>query len=377
MSQPEENVTDRTTIYRREDTVPVAIQEEFGHYLVVIGGVGLGRRFRLDSAPLTIGRDAQCGLVLPSLDVSRRHCRVELRGAEVIATDLNSTNGTYIDGNRIAGATAVPDGSILEIGKQAMKHERRSTREVQEAQELDRDLEKARSYVLSLLPAPISVSTPQAEWLIVPSARVGGDAFGYSELPDDKFVSFLFDVSGHGIGAAMLSVSILNVLRQRALPGCDFASPADVLGRLNAMFQMDNHNGMFFTIWYGVYDRDRRKLTYASAGHHPAYLVSRDRTNVIALKTEGPLIGVWEEFSFAEGCADVPESASLHLFSDGVFEVDNDMGRQLGLSNLLLLLQQPGVEGRSEPQRIYQSVREFARSGPLDDDFSYLIVKFQ
>src|SRR6185312_1798811 len=151
MSQPEENVTDRTTIYRREDTVPVAIQEEFGHYLVVIGGVGLGRRFRLDSAPLTIGRDAQCGLVLPSLDVSRRHCRGELRGAEVIATDLNSTNGTYIDGNRIAGATAVPDGSILEIGKQAMKHERRSTREVQEAQELDRDLEKARSYVLSLL----------------------------------------------------------------------------------------------------------------------------------------------------------------------------------------------------------------------------------
>jgi len=64
----------------------------------------------------------------------------------------------------------------------------------------------------------------QTEWFIVPSARVGGDAFGYGELDDDKFVSFLFDVSGHGIGAAMLSVSILNVLRQRALPGCDFKS---------------------------------------------------------------------------------------------------------------------------------------------------------
>jgi len=47
-----------------------------------------------------------------------------------------------------------------------------------------------------------------------------------------------------------------------------------VLGRLNAMFQMENHNGMFFTIWYGVYDR-ATELVYASAGHHPAYLVRR------------------------------------------------------------------------------------------------------
>jgi len=377
MPQSDENLSDRTTIYRRDDTVPVSVQEEFGHYLVVIGGTGLGRRLRLDAAPLTIGRDGQCGLVLPSLDVSRRHCRVELKGAEVIATDLNSTNGTYVDGNRISGPTALPDGSILEIGKQVMKHERRSTREVQEAQELDRDLEKARSYVLSLLPAPIATSTPQTEWFIVPSARVGGDAFGYGELDDGTFVSFLFDVSGHGIGAAMLSVSILNVLRQRALPGCDFKSPTQVLGRLNAMFQMDNHNGMFFTIWYGIYDRRQKRLIYASAGHHPAYLVSTDRTKITPLKTEGPLIGVMEEFNVREGSMDVPENASLHLFSDGVFEVDDEKGRQLGLTSLLPWLQQPAVEGRSEPQRIYQSVREFARSGPLDDDFSYLVVKFQ
>ena len=377
MPQSEENLSDRTTIYRRDDTVPLSPQEEFGHYLVAIGGSGLGRRLHLDSTPLTIGRDSQCGLVLQSLDVSRRHCRVELRGAEIIVTDLNSTNGTYVDGNRIGGPTALPDGSILEIGQQVMKHERRSTREVEEAQELDRDLEKARNYVLSLLPAPIANSAPQTQWFIVPSARVGGDAFGYGELDNGKFVSFLFDVSGHGIGAAMLSVSILNVLRQRALPGCDFNSPPDVLGRLNAMFQMENHNGMFFTIWYGVYDKARQTLTYASAGHHPAYLVSADRTQVTPLKTEGALIGVLEEFHVKEASALVPDNASLHLFSDGVFEVDDAKGKQLGLASLLSLLQQPPVEGRSEPQRIYQSVREFARPGPLDDDFSYLVVKFQ
>ena len=261
MAQPEDH-GDRTTIFRREDTLPEGSQEEFGHYLVVIGGAGLGRRMRLDAEPITIGRDAACEMALASPDVSRRHCRLQLVAGEVFVTDLRSTNGTYVDGKRIEDSTLLPDGSILEIGQQVLKHERRSTREVKEAQELDRDLEKARNYVLSLLPSPIVNGTVQAEWFIVPSAKVGGDAFGYGALDNDRFAIYLIDVSGHGVGAAMLSVSILNVLRQLALPGTDFGKPSDVLNRLNAMFQMENHNGMFFTIWYGVYNRLERSLVY-------------------------------------------------------------------------------------------------------------------
>jgi serine phosphatase RsbU (regulator of sigma subunit) len=376
MSQPED-FGDRTTIFRRDDTIPIKIQEEFGHYLVVIGGMGLGRRLRLEAAPVTIGRDAQSTLVLASPDVSRRHCRVELMGGEVYVTDLNSTNGAYIDGRRIDGSAPWPDGSILEIGQQVLKHERRSTREVLEAQELDRDLEKARNYVLSRLPPPVAADALQTEWFILPSAQVGGDAFGYTELDDDSFMAYLIDVSGHGIGAAMLSVSILNVLRQRALPRTDFKNPSQVLSALNNMFQMENHNGMFFTIWYGVYSRSQRSLTYASAGHHPAYLVSADRATVTPLITGGPMVGALEEFEFEEAGTTVGKGASLHIFSDGVFEIEDRKGKQLGLKDFLPTLKQPGVEGRNEPQRIYQSVREIARPGPLDDDFSYLVVKFQ
>jgi serine phosphatase RsbU (regulator of sigma subunit) len=376
MSKPDD-FGDRTTIFRRDETMPVKIHEEFGHYLVVIGGMGLGRRLRLENTPVVIGRDAQSTLVLASPDVSRRHCRVELMGGEVYVTDLNSTNGAYIDGRKIDGSAPWPNGSILEIGQQVLKHERRSTREVLEAQELDRDLEKARNYVLSRLPPPVATEPVQTEWFILPSAQVGGDAFGYSDLDDDTFMSYLIDVSGHGIGAAMLSVSILNVLRQRALPKTDFKNPSQVLAELNNMFQMENHNGMFFTIWYGVYSRSKRTLTYASAGHHPAYLLSADRSTMTPLITGGPMVGALEDFAFEEAAAPVSKGSSLHIFSDGVFEIEDKKGRQLGLSDLLPVLKQPGVEGRSEPQRIYQTVREVSRPGPLDDDFSYLVVKFQ
>jgi serine phosphatase RsbU (regulator of sigma subunit) len=375
MAQPEDH-GDRTTIYRREDTLPEGSQEEFGHYMVVIGGAGLGRRMRLDAEPITIGRDPSCDMALASPDVSRRHCRLQLVAGEVFVTDLRSTNGTYVDGKRIEDSTLLPDGSILEIGQQVLKHERRSTREVKEAQELDRDLEKARNYVLSLLPSPIVNGTVQAEWFIVPSAKVGGDAFGYGALDNDRFAIYLIDVSGHGVGAAMLSVSILNVLRQLALPGTDFGKPSEVLNRLNAMFQMENHNGMFFTIWYGVYNRLERTLVYSSGGHHPAYLVSPDRKSFAAFTTAGPLIGVQEDKRYTEAQTRVPQGSSLHIFSDGVFEIADRQGRQLGLNEFLPLLNQPAVEGRSEPQRIYQTVRNTARPGPLDDDFSYLVIKF-
>jgi serine phosphatase RsbU (regulator of sigma subunit) len=230
--------------------------------------------------------------------------------------------------------------------------------------------------VLSLLPPPITTGDCLTEWFIVPSAKVGGDAFGFGALDENCFVSYLIDVSGHGVGAAMLSVSILNVLRQRALPDTDFRRPREVLARLNEMFQMEDHDGMFFTIWYGVYYRPDRSLTFASGGHHPAYMVSAGRDKVTPLKTECPLLGATSEFEFVEDTVNVPLGSSVHVFSDGVFEVVNKDGRQLGLADFLPLLQEPAVEGRSEPQRLYQIVRQHARPGPLDDDFSYLVVKY-
>ena len=85
----------------------------------------------------------------------------------------------------------------------------------------------------------------------------------------------------------MHSVTVLNVLRQRALPNVDFRNPSEVLANLNDMFQMDSHNGLLFTMWYGVYRTDDRVLTYGSAGHHPAYLAGRS-ADVASRRITGP-----------------------------------------------------------------------------------------
>jgi len=169
-------------------------------------------------------------------------------------------------------------------------------------------------------------------------------------------------------------VSVLNVLRQRALPRTDFKDPVQVLTSLNGMFQMDRHDDQYFTMWYGVYDTRRRVLTYACAGHHPGYLVSPDRRSAIGLKTAGMMIGAASETRFEAATAPIPAGSSLYLFSDGVFEILTD-ARQWRLDDFLPLLLEPAIPDVGECERLYQAVNA-AGSGPLEDDFSLLVATF-
>ena len=95
------------------------------------------------------------------------------------------------------------------------------------------------------------------------------------------------DVCGHGAGAAMHSVAVLNALRTRAL-GLDLHDPAAVLAALNNMFQMDQHGGMYFTMWFGVYNLPTRTIGIPPPGHHPAYLVAADRSGLVSVMHSRP-----------------------------------------------------------------------------------------
>ena len=242
--------------------------------------------------------------------------------------------------------------------------------------ELNRDLRKASSYVLSLLPAPIEMGRVLANWRFLPSAQLGGDAFGYDWLDPDTFACYLIDVSGHGVGAAMHSVTVMNVLRQRALPGVDFTDPAAVLTSLNDKFQMDRHDGLYFTMWYGVYRTSERMMAYSAAGHHPASLVTADKQTVYPLGEPNLMIGAIPGVAYDVSRAAVPAGSTLFLFSDGAFEVVTADGSRWSRSDFLPLLQEPGDSDMPEPERIYRRVRSVMGTGVMEDDFSIVAVTF-
>jgi serine phosphatase RsbU (regulator of sigma subunit) len=347
-----------------------------GHYLIVVDGAEPGLRIEIGETALAIGRVAPCDVVFQDEEVSRRHCTIGVLMGQMIVTDLKSTNGTFVDGKPINGVATVPVGSLLQIGRQLLKYERRSRKEILASEELNRDLDRAGRYVLSLLPAPITDGPITTDWVYLPSARLGGDVFGYHAFDAHTFAVYLVDVSGHGAESAMHAVGVMNVLRQRALADTDFKRPAEVVKRLNAMFPMEEHASMFFTIWYGVFDAARRVIDYCSAGHHPAYLLSSDRRHLSELRTPNLAVGVMPDTDFIAGSAPVDAGASLYVFSDGVFEIITAKGDRWELDDFLPLIRAPAEPGMSEPKRLHARVRDVARRGGFDDDFSLLTVTF-
>jgi pSer/pThr/pTyr-binding forkhead associated (FHA) protein len=113
-----------------------SISEERTHYLVIVDGVAPGQSIELGDEALTIGRKPPSDLVLPDPRVSRRHCEVHAWRDEVRVTDLNSTNGTFVDGARVSGTISLRPGGALQVGEHVLEHKFWSKRELREWQAL-------------------------------------------------------------------------------------------------------------------------------------------------------------------------------------------------------------------------------------------------
>ena len=92
------------------------------HCLEIEDGDVAGEPVVVDSSGLKIGRSAPADIVVPHKSVSREHCLIGLANDELLVTDLNSTNGTFVDGARISRATVLPVGSVLRLGQISLRH---------------------------------------------------------------------------------------------------------------------------------------------------------------------------------------------------------------------------------------------------------------
>ena len=240
---------------------------------------------------------------------------------------------------------------------------------------LSAELAEAAEYVRSLLPPPAQGEI-DIQWQFIPSTQLGGDSFGYHWVDERHFAIYLIDVSGHGVGAALLSVSVINALRNGALSNTDFNNPSEVLTRLNQSFQMADQNGMFFTIWYGVYDPVTRQLEYASGGHPPGLLVQPDGGAIQRLTSRGLIIGIDPELTYASETYTLGVGDTLFLYSDGVYEVRNSAGQIQKLEHFEQLIAQLSGQGRNEVQEIHGEIVKRSGQTSFEDDFSIMRLQF-
>ena len=243
---------------------------------------------------------------------------------------------------------------------------------------LAREVAEAARYVASLLPAPLTKGPIQVEWRFIPSTQLGGDSFGYHRLDDEHFAFYLLDVSGHGVGASLMSVSAMNVLGSQALPSVDFRVPGRVLAGLNNAFQMEKHDNKYFTIWYGVYQQSARRLVWAGGAHPPALLFTGPDAagaKMQQLKSQGGVIGMMEDMPFDSSACDLGPFAELLLFSDGVFEIERPDGAMWTFDDFARFAATlPAGPGRID--RLLAEARRLRGADMLADDFSMVRIVF-
>ncbi len=270
-------------------------------------------------------------------------------------------------------------GACLEK-KHLRDQERRTYLALVESQKrLAGELAEAAAYVKSILPLPLREGEIRTDWFFRPSTQLGGDAFGYHWLDASHFAIFLLDVSGHGVGAALLSVSAINVLRSQTLP-VDFRDPAAVMAAMNNAFQMERQNNMFFSLWYGVFDRRNRELRFATAGHPPAVLFPPLPAGVLApirLSAPGMVVGCFPDQPYAAPSVEIPPGSRLYLFSDGAYEILQPDGGIWGLDAFVQELQSVQSEPSARIECILEDTRGLRQNSEFEDDICILEIELR
>jgi len=243
---------------------------------------------------------------------------------------------------------------------------------------LQSELNEAAEYVKALLPNPIQEEKMTIDWRFEPCSSLGGDAFGYHWIDNDNLAIYLIDVAGHGVGAALLSASVINTLRSKTLPNTSFHQPSQVLFALNKAFPDEQNNYMFFTIWYGVFNKADNSLTYSSGGHPPAFLLNdeiKETNKISSLQTKGVAIGALPEFKFQQDSVRIEAPSRLYIFSDGAYEIKTN-DKYWELDEFKAFLQ--NLRGRhvSFLDQLQKHTRLLSVTPDLEDDYTIIEVTF-
>ncbi len=253
---------------------------------------------------------------------------------------------------------------------------------------MKRDLDSAAAVQRDLLPKDLPDNLGASfAWHFEPCDELGGDILNILPLDDDNVALYLLDVTGHGVPAALLAVTVSRVLTTRD-PGASILvtkdggddapavrPPGEIAEHLNRQFPMEAQGDRFFTMAFAVLDPATRVLRYVIAGHPPPILVRRGCPPQ-QLSGENFPIGIAADVSFQEERIQLEPEDRLYFYSDGMIEAFNDREVMLNLEGLIRLIEQ--TQSGSLENSVVKCTTEFKRwcaSVPLADDISLLALE--
>jgi serine phosphatase RsbU (regulator of sigma subunit) len=242
-----------------------------------------------------------------------------------------------------------------------------------ERQRLEQEINIARDIQQALLPRNVRdyphLSVAGCNF---PCLSVGGDYFDVFPLSDHRTAFLIADVSGKGLGAALVTTMLQGVLSGMTL-GTD---PARLFGHLNRFLCDHVEVGRYATMFFGILD-EKGSLEYINAGHPSPILIRRGVAGEAFTEGSFP-VGLVPEAEYTTTCIKLEPGDTLVLFSDGVTEAMNPNEELFGSARLRELLNGQMETPLDQLQKyVLESVENFARGASQTDDLTLLLVRYR
>ena len=242
-----------------------------------------------------------------------------------------------------------------------------------------KDMEGAKDVQQAFFP-PQSFSIPclSCETFYQPARGIGGDYYDFLSLSGGRWGIAIGDVSGKGIGAALLMASLQASLRAQALH--PHSGLTALIGGVNRLVYESSPTAFFASLFYAEYEPATRMLQYVNAGHNPPIILrpQMESCELFHLRAQAVPIGMFVDTQFSATKFQLAKDDIVVAYTDGITEAANASGELWGLERLERLLRSCSrIAPNQIVERILAEVSEFANGEPQHDDVTLVVMKVQ
>jgi len=242
------------------------------------------------------------------------------------------------------------------------------------ASRMAEELRLASNVQRSLLPAPLQHARLDVAREFIPFREIGGDLYDFVPLGPHRMAFAIGDVMGKGVGAALLAANLKASIRAQV--EAENVCPSALVAKVNRMFWDVVPNGLFASLFFGVFDLEASALAFVNAGHHYPFLMTA-QGEVRDLVQGGTVLGLVEDSAYEQGSVSFRPDDLFVFYSDGITDRTNPQGELFGAERLKEAAARTGRDSsaRITLYSLLGEVQGWSAGAPAEDDMTLVVAR--